>query len=815
MRVLVGLLLAVSLTMSAQIKPVAKPAEVGAPAAAAHLPVRRVVLYKNGIGYFEHTGRVRGNQEVNIDFTTSQLDDVLKSLTVVDLGEGRVTGVRYNSIAPLEQRLRGLRLPLDAKPTREELLNALLGAPVEVRNGSTTATGKILSVETVKKENDRTDESVDVDMLSIVSDSGDLRTFELTPATSVRILDRDLDQELQRYFTMVGSSRAKDVRRMTISTSGTGDRDMVVSYVSEVPVWKTTYRIVIPTDPSRKPLLQGWAVVDNTVGEDWKDVKLSLIAGAPQSFIQQISTPLYARRPVVPLPQTAQLTPQTYEGAVEEDRGALAAAAAAPPPPPPPPPVGGPIGGFARESYRQLTNCNVGGTVTDQGGAVVPNANVTLTNQNGVRQASSDSNGNFCINGVSGGPWNFRADAPGFNPYMVSGVRVSRNGIRINPTLRVGSTSETVAVDASDAVVENAPTNGRNISSFAQLTPGAVPSNVMMEQQFESAGGREIGEMFSYDIKQRITIGKDQSALVPIVQARVDSEKVTIWNDNDVPRRALWIRNTSGATLDSGSFSVIEGDSFAGEGLMDPIKPNERRLLSYAADQGIRVKSEDEYHDQPISHVKIAHGIMTVTRKSETKRTYEIHNANTDERKVVIEHPARDGWKLADGVKPEETTTSVHRFLVDVKPGETSKLEVKEFHPEDSTVLLTNINSSLIAYYANEKVLKPETQQALLKIVDQKNQISDYSNEINQRQQEISNISNDQARVRENMKALKGSAEEKALVQRYVSEMNKQEDRLASLRAEIASLQDKLNLANGELNKMIAAVDVDETFGGQ
>ena len=73
---------------------------------AARLPVRRVVLYKNGIGYFEHTARVRGTQDLRIDFTTGQLNDVLKSLTVVDLGEGRISGVRYNSVAPLDERLR-------------------------------------------------------------------------------------------------------------------------------------------------------------------------------------------------------------------------------------------------------------------------------------------------------------------------------------------------------------------------------------------------------------------------------------------------------------------------------------------------------------------------------------------------------------------------------------------------------------------------------------------------------------------------------------------------------------------------------------
>ena len=84
--------------------------------------MKRVVLYKNGIGYFEHTARVRGTQDLNIDFTTGQLNDVLKSLTVVDLGEGRIASVRYNSIAPLDERLRTLRLPFGEAVTRAEFL---------------------------------------------------------------------------------------------------------------------------------------------------------------------------------------------------------------------------------------------------------------------------------------------------------------------------------------------------------------------------------------------------------------------------------------------------------------------------------------------------------------------------------------------------------------------------------------------------------------------------------------------------------------------------------------------------------------------
>src|SRR5690242_13486032 len=113
---------------------------------------------------------------------------------------------------------------------------------------------------------------------------------------------------------------------MSISATGNGDRDIFVSYISEVPVWKSTYRIILPEKAGEKPLLQGWAIVDNTIGEDWKDVQLSLIAGAPQSLIQDISQPLYGRRPVVPLPEAAMLTPQTQEATMKENAPASEAA---------------------------------------------------------------------------------------------------------------------------------------------------------------------------------------------------------------------------------------------------------------------------------------------------------------------------------------------------------------------------------------------------------------------------------------------------------------------------------------------------------
>src|SRR5437660_1976908 len=324
------------------------------------LPVRRVVLYNNGVGYFEHLGRVRGSQDVHVEFTSAQLNDVLKSLTVLDLSGGRIAGVDYNSEAPLARRLATLRLVLGEKPSIEDFLGALRGARLEVRLAKGGAiTGKLLSVEqkSIVKDNG-TNEWTEI---SLVNDNGEVRTSEVTPATSFRIAEKDLQTEVGRYLNLVASSRDQDLRRMTISTTGSGERSLYVSYISEVPIWKTTYRIVLPSKTDKKPLLQGWAIVDNTIGEDWNDVELSLVAGAPHSFIQQLSQPYYGRRPVVSLPEGVQLTPQTHAAALETATSPNMSVALVAPR------VGGVAGGVAGGSMGGVLGGVVGGMGSGNG----------------------------------------------------------------------------------------------------------------------------------------------------------------------------------------------------------------------------------------------------------------------------------------------------------------------------------------------------------------------------------------------------------------------------------------------------------------
>src|SRR3984893_17360771 len=392
---------------------------------AAKLPIRRVVLYKNGVGYFEHLGHVRGSQGVHIDFTSAQLNDVLKSLTVLDLSGGRITGVEYNSEAPLARRLASLRLALGERPTIAEFLGSLRGARLEVRSSNgPQLTGRLLSGERKTRNGAGPGWTVETDEISLITDGGEVRSVDLNASTSVRIAEKDLQVEVGKYLGLIASSRDQDVRRMTISTTGTGERNLYVSYISEVPIWKTTYRIVLPSKADKKPLLQGWAIVDNTVGEDWDGVELSLVAGAPHSFIQQLSEPFYGRRPVVALPESVQLSPQTHAAMLTGGNGRL------------------------------------NGMVTDPMGAGIPGADVRLMDENNavVATTNTESDGQYAFSGVPPGTYRVEMEHLGFRKTVIAGLNVTPGENHINTQLQLGTSTETVEV-AADSPVLNTSTS--------------------------------------------------------------------------------------------------------------------------------------------------------------------------------------------------------------------------------------------------------------------------------------------------------------------------------------------------------------------
>jgi len=297
------------------------------------------------------------------------------------------------------------------------------------------------------------------------------------------------------------------------------------------------------------------------------------------------------------------------------------------------------------------------------------------------------------------------------------------------------------------------------------------------------------------------------------LQAHIEAEKVTLWNPESAPLRALWIKNTSGQVLDAGSFNVLEADTFAGEGVLETIHPDERRLLSYAGDSAVHVKYSDESSETPFSRVRVAKGVMMLTKEQRKSSKLSIRNADTDPRQVIVEYPAEDGWQLTPATpKPEESTESYHRFRVPVAAGKTAELTVESVHPEETRYELTNLDDDEVALLVEQKRMTPNMQQAFDRILKQKEKVDDISAQIADRKRESDQIAADQSRIRENMKALKGSSEEKSLLQRYVGQLDAQETRLATLRKESGDLGVQQRQVNAELDRMIMEVNVDETF---
>ncbi len=279
------------------------------------LPITRVVLYKHGVGYFEREGTVEGEAALGLTFKQAEVSDVLKSLTVLDLDGGHIASVSYDSTKPLEQLLAEVALTIPDQGSLVGLLPQLKGARVALHSGvADPVEGAILGIDTTERSTG--DGVVKVVLVSILTDAGSVRSFDLHQLASVQMLDPVLRKDLEYYLRTQLSSKKKDSRTFTFFAQGHGRRRIRLSYTLEAPVWKATYRILLGEE-GKPPMIQGWAVVDNTQDEDWENIQLALIAGLPVSFVHDLYTPRYIRRPVVKVQETTGVLPPEVEEGME------------------------------------------------------------------------------------------------------------------------------------------------------------------------------------------------------------------------------------------------------------------------------------------------------------------------------------------------------------------------------------------------------------------------------------------------------------------------------------------------------------------
>ena len=274
------------------------------------LPLEKVVLFTSGVGYFQHGGKVNNDAQVEMSFKSEHINDLLKSMVLEDLGGGTVSTVSYASRDPLTKTLETFAVNLTDNPSMGQFLGRLRGEAIDV-DALAPASGTIVGVEK-RAVPVGADKTIEKEFVTILTKDG-LRTLPLDSITRIKLVDPRLQSELEKALAVLALGHDNEKKSVTLNFSGKGARDVRVGYVQQTPIWKTSYRLVLDDAAGgNQAMLQGFAIVENTTDNDWKDVSMSLVSGRPISFVMDLYQPLYVPRPEVQQELYASLVPQVY-----------------------------------------------------------------------------------------------------------------------------------------------------------------------------------------------------------------------------------------------------------------------------------------------------------------------------------------------------------------------------------------------------------------------------------------------------------------------------------------------------------------------
>ena len=270
------------------------------------IPLKKVTLYSSGVAHYVHEGTVAGSGNIALLFSPAQINDVLKSLVVMDPG-AKSLAVNYQSEDTLRKTLESLKIDLSAATTLYDVLKAQKGAEVELFTPHQII-GKILSVDK------NSSKETDAFFISLAAKDG-IHIIAFSDIQSFTFTDKKRNEDLNAALALILDASAKNRKKLDIKIDAQGERKIGLSYVMEAPVWKASYRLDMGTD---KAAFQAWAIIDNSTDLDWKNITLTLTTGRPVGFTQNLYAPYYTYRPEVPLAIAQAAEAETFDSADKE-----------------------------------------------------------------------------------------------------------------------------------------------------------------------------------------------------------------------------------------------------------------------------------------------------------------------------------------------------------------------------------------------------------------------------------------------------------------------------------------------------------------
>jgi len=669
------------------------------------VPVERIVLFNSGVGFFEHRGEVEGDDEVNLQFKTADINDLLKSMVLEDLGGGHISTVSYGSRDPIAKTLKTFAIDLTSNPTVFQLLSQVRGrevivhAPGELR-------GTVVGTES-RQQAVPDAQPIRADYLNLLTDKG-LQSVALSSLDRIEFADAALQKEFRAALTTLASANNTDEKTVTLKFLGDGKRKVRVGYIREAPVWKTSYRLVLQDNENHAEnengsLLQGWAIVENTGNQDWNNVQLSLVSGRPISFQMDLYSPLYASRPMVQHELYASLRPQLYDQDMDSD------------------PFGAEEGALGKQK------------------------SMPRSVMSGPRR-SSGARGLGGGGGFGGGEYGMAAEQE---------------------------------LDLAISSVEPIGTAG------------------------------DVGELFRYDIDLAVTLERQRSAMLPIVNEAVEASKVSIFNASvhaKHPLNGIRLKNTSDLHLMQGPITVFDGGTYAGDAKIADLPPGGERLVSYAMDLDIEVATKNYTSSEQLVTAKLSKGVLHTKYKHSREWNYTIKNSGGKSKTVLVEHPHAAAWNLVKPARADETTRDRYRFVVEAAPEKPTTVDVVEERLIKQTASVINLKEKQLGLYIAAKAISAPVKEALREVQDRRAAMDEMQQRIEERSQQLRTINNEQTRIRQNMEQVPRDSE---LYKRYIKKFTDQEDEVERLRNEIRELRAKARQQYQELEDFVSELELE------
>jgi hypothetical protein len=649
-----------------------------------NLPVKSVVLYKNGVGYVERGGLIEGKTAI-LEFRREDMDDVLKSLFVVDKGGGAVVGVSYDGAEDVQEKLQKKALVPPEKEALIGLLRKLPGYRLRAKTTSSQVEGEVVGTDETEMIA-AGDVAIGNPKLILRDASGMLVPVPIRELLDVEILDEQASEDLQYFLRLITAERKSDRRGLTVYMEG-ARHDLRISYLTSAPSWRVTYRLDHHSDET---FIQAWGVVDNWLEEDLKDVRISLVAGKPISFIYDVYVPRSVQRPVIREEVRTLDTPVELEASPEGKPEA------------------------DEEAF---------------GGAVPASA-----------PAASRA-----------------APKAKFAPMMLQRRALA--------------------------------------SQEQRMAPGEPPSPSMAESARVETRQIEGGEFFRYDVVNPLTVLRGQSAMLPIVQARVKARRELVYNGAKVPGNPVavlyWLND--GGVLERGPTVVLEDGTYAGEGILPYTTRDGVVKVAFAVDLGVQITEEVKSESRTIG-LHIDRTYARREQKQRMTRTYSIDNRKMEVIDLVVEHPRIPGWNLVESPKPDEETPDLRRFRSSVKPKSHATLTIVEERVDWISQETQTFGAGLLEGVL-ETLTGPTLAQvkALLTVYKEKARLE---RSLETLQQTRNTLNNEQARVRTNL-ITTVQANQKEMQQKYTTQLQALEQRLVGLLEE----EDKLKASVADLEK--------------